>query len=90
MDSLLAEVEEEEAKAGHDGLLHERPGVEALVLHGRSGMGGEVLDGSRVGRHMLTLAGDDWRKQLGLRKYTMLIFFMNCDATTTSSSRKLK
>jgi len=65
---LLAEVEEEEeAKAGHDGLLHERPGVEALVLHGRSGMGGEVLDGSRVGRHMLTLAGDDWRKQLGLR-----------------------
>ena len=75
MDSFLAEVEEEEeGKAGHDGLLHERPGVEALVLHGRSGMGGEVLDGSRVGRHMLTLAGDDWRKQLGLRKYTMLIF----------------
>ena len=69
---MLAEmVEEEEGKAGHDGLLHERPGVEALVLHGRSDMGGEVLDGSRVGRHMLTLACDDQQRQLGLRNDTM-------------------
>lgn len=76
MDSLLAEVEEE-AKAGRGGLLLERAGMEALVLPGRSDLGGQVLDGSRVGRRMLTLVDDQWRKQLGLRNNIALYFALH-------------
>ena len=76
MDSLLAEVEEE-ARVGHGGILHGRPEMGALLLHGSSGMVGQLLHESfpgeaREGRHMLTLACDDQQRQLGLRNDTML------------------
>ena len=74
-DSLLAEVEEE-AKAGHGGILHGRLGMGALLPHGSSGMGGQLLHGSfpgeaLAGRHMLTWACDDQQRQLDLRNDTM-------------------